>query len=56
MPGFELSLGKPVMMGVQRFSDLNGVVCLACGYTSLYADDLEAVRKEVQKNPQKYQF
>ncbi len=56
MPGFELSLGKRVMLGVQRFADLSGVVCLNCGHTSLYVDDLAAVRAEVQKNPQKYQF
>lgn len=44
------------MIGLQRFTDLNGVVCLACGYTSLYVDNLAEVQAEVQKSPQKYQF
>ena len=56
MPGFELAIGKRGFIGIQLLSQLDAVVCLNCGYTSLYAGDLPAVQEEVRKQPQKYQF
>ncbi|GAA1157780.1 hypothetical protein GCM10009630_64950 [Kribbella jejuensis] len=35
-------------------SPLAAVACLNCGLTKLFAADLEALRKETQKNPQDF--
>ncbi len=42
--------------GIQKISSLQALVCLTCGHTTLYAGKLEALREELLKNPQKYQF
>ena len=56
LPFFEGGLGKHGRWGTEFLGQVKALVCLNCEHTSLHAVNLAAVREEVQKQPQKYEF
>ena len=54
----------PSDMQLQRYghmistpvTGLHALVCLACGYTMLYADDLPRIQEEMRKHPGDFRY
>ncbi len=41
-------------MWAKPLSSLHAVLCLGCGHTKLFASELERVRKEAAKHPERF--
>ena len=51
----EADLRRQVVRPPSAFCYLFAVVCLHCGQTTLFADDLKALRQQLEKHPRDFQ-
>jgi len=50
----EADLRRQVYYPSSTYSKLFAVVCIQCGHTTLFADDLKSLRQQLEKHPKDF--
>jgi hypothetical protein len=52
----EMQLLRSTSFSLHSVSGLKALVCLACGYTMLYAENLPKIQEAVRKHPEGFKY
>ena len=52
----EMQLMRKSKIGYYSISEVTALVCLACGYTMFYAQNLPKIQEEVRKHPEGFTY